>query len=87
MKYEETFPGLNAEIAQLLKKTVPDSFARNLDEAGVKLALPEDRELELKVKYDIDEDGGSLGLKISWNNEIEEEDEEDDKDEDDKEED
>jgi hypothetical protein len=86
MKYEESYPGLSAEIAKLLKKTVPDSFARNLDEAGVKLELPEDRELELKVKYDIDEDGGSLGLKISWNNEIEE-DEEDDKDEDDKEED
>ena len=40
------------------------------------LHLPEERELELKVKYDIKKTVVLWQLKSSWNNEIEEEEEE-----------
>lgn len=81
MKYEETYPGIQAELTELIRKTVPDTFSASLREAGVNFGLPTDKELELKIKYDVDENGGSLTLKVLWDNSVEEE-EEDEEDED-----
>lgn len=82
MKYAESYPA-DANVLELVKKLVPDAFATNLREGGVNLVYPKDKDLELKVKYDTEEDGGSIMLKISWNEEeIETEEEDEDKEED-----
>ena len=76
MKYEESYSEFDIELLGLLKKAVPDSFAEKLQEGGIELEFPKDRELELKVKYDVSEEGGSYTLKVSWDNELDEEEEE-----------
>lgn len=79
MKYQETYAGLNVDVAELVKKVVPDTFRKKLEVEGRGIELPKDRDLELKVKYDITEEGGSLTLKISWDYDaVEEEGEEED---------
>ncbi|HZK70262.1 MAG TPA: transcription initiation factor IIE [Clostridia bacterium] len=79
MKYEENFTELKVDVVDLIKKAVPDSFIAKLQEGGIKFEFPKDREFEFKVKYDVTEEGGSCSLKVSWDNDLyEEEDEEDD---------
>lgn len=88
MKYEESYGALRADVIDQIKKLVPEAFTEKLLAGGVGFEFPQDRELELKVKYDIDEVGGSCTLKVIWENEIAEEDEDEEDDEDkDKEED
>lgn len=79
MKYEEDFTESKVDVVSLIKKAVPDSFVEKLQEGGIKFEFPKDREFEFKVKYDVTEEGGSCSLKVSWDNDLyEEEDEEDD---------
>jgi hypothetical protein len=62
----------------MIKRAVPETFLKKLKMEGRDLEFPQDRELELKVKYDIDDDGGSFTLKISWDNDEFDEDNEED---------
>jgi hypothetical protein len=82
MKYEETFTAPKQDVLDLVKKVVPDTFVRNLRDGGVKFEVPRDRDLEMKVKYDVEEEKGSVLIKIGWSNIDEEEEEEEEKDED-----
>ncbi len=68
MKYQETYLGSKAEFAEFIKKAVPDLFAGNLAVEGNPVVLPADTELTYKVKYDDDVEGGSVSIKVSWDN-------------------
>lgn len=68
MKYQESYLGSKAEFAEFIKKAVPDLFAGNLVVEGNPVILPADNELSYKVKYDDDVEGGSVSIKVSWDN-------------------
>jgi len=80
MKYQESFVGSKAEFGDYVKKIIPDLFAGRLAVEGKTVTIPGDVELDYKIKYDEDEEGGSVTIKVSWENpnldlEIEEEEE------------
>jgi amphi-Trp domain-containing protein len=81
MRYQEAFTGSKAEFGDFLKKAVPELFAGRLTVEGKAVSIPSDVELDYKVKYDEDAEGGAVSIKVSWENpnlelEIEEEEEE-----------
>ncbi len=82
MQYQESYTEFDLGILELIKKTIPASFASALKESGTELDIPQDRELELKLKYDVAEEGGKFTLKLSWDNETGESDEVDEENED-----
>ncbi|NLV51087.1 MAG: transcription initiation factor IIE [Clostridiales bacterium] len=65
MKYEETYAQFDPGLLDTVKRAIPASFADNLKSSGIEF-VPDDRELELKVKYDVREEGGAFSLKFSW---------------------
>jgi len=70
MKYQEDYVGTKAELSEFIKKVIPELFAGKLSVEGQTVRIPADRELEYKIKYD---SAGSLNIKMSWENEEEEE--------------
>ncbi len=68
MKYQETFVGSRHEFAEFIKKAVPDLFSGKLTVEGKTVSLPSDGDLDYKVKYDDDEQGGSISIKVGWEN-------------------
>jgi len=70
MKYQEGFFGSRSDFAEFIKKIIPDLFSKRLVVEGQSVVLPTDRDLEYKIKYDVDDDGGSFTLKVSWENEV-----------------
>lgn len=85
MQYQETYTEFDPKILDLIKKTIPASFASALRESGTALDFPQDRELEMKLKYTVSEEGGKFSLKLSWDNEAGENDDDEDEDEEDEE--
>lgn len=80
MRYQEDFTGTKAEFADFIKKVVPELFAGRLTVEGKTISIPSDVELDYNIKYDEDAEGGSVSIKVSWENpnldlEIEEEEE------------
>lgn len=49
-------------------------FTNALVVEGEKVVIPTDRELDYKLKYDVDEEGCSFTFKVSWDKEVEEDD-------------
>ena len=86
MKYQDKYVGSQSEIYNQLKE-LPKQFLQNklLVEAE-RVAIPMDKELEYKVKYENDEFEGSLAIKISWTNAEEEEEEQEEEEEEEEEE-
>lgn len=68
MKYQESYTQFDSELLELIKKAIPASFVSALNAGGTVLDFPQDRELELKLKYDVSEEGGAFSLKLSWDN-------------------
>lgn len=68
MKYQETYLGSKAEFGDYLKKAIPDLFSGKLVVEGKAVTIPADVDLDYKVKYDEDEEGGSVTFKVSWEN-------------------
>lgn len=68
MKYQEAYLGSKTEFGEYIKKMVPDLFSGKLSVEGKSVAVPADKDLEYKVKYDEDEDGGSFTVKVAWEN-------------------
>lgn len=69
MKYQETYLGTKAEFGDFIKKAVPELFSGRLTVEGKAVSLPSDKDLDYKVKYDEDEQGGSISIKVGWKNE------------------
>ena len=76
MRYQDAFLGSRAEFGDFIRAAIPDLFAGNLVVEGTPVTLPEDTDLDYKVKYDDDTEGGSVTIKVSWDKEIAEEEEE-----------
>lgn len=68
MKYQNSFFGGKTEFADFIKQTIPDLFGGRLDVEGQKVTLPADKDLAYKVKFDEDESGGSVTIKVAWKN-------------------
>jgi len=66
MKYQESFIGSKTEFGEYVKRMIPDLFSGRLSVEGKQVSLPTDKDLEYKVKYDEDEEGGSFTIKVSW---------------------
>lgn len=76
MKYQQDYLGSKAELAEFVKKIIPELFSGKLVVEGKNVSIPADRDLDYKIKVDEDEAGGSFSLKISWDNGVESEEEE-----------
>lgn len=66
-KYEENFRISKDELKELFKKIDIRLFANRLHVEGQNVVIPPDKELNCKVKYDVDENY-SIAVKISWKN-------------------
>jgi amphi-Trp domain-containing protein len=66
MKYQESYLGSKAEFGDFIKKAVPELFAGKLVVEGKTVGLPTEADLDYKVKFDEDEEGGSITFKVSW---------------------
>lgn len=69
MKYQESFLGSKPEFGDYIKKVIPDLFAGRLVVEGKPVTLPSNTDLDYKVKYDEDEQGGSVTFKVAWEKE------------------
>jgi hypothetical protein len=69
MKYQETYLGSRSEFSEFVKKTIPDLFNGKLVVEGKNVVVPRDTELDYKIKYDEDEQGGCISLKVTWEKE------------------
>ncbi|MBA1336622.1 MAG: hypothetical protein HPY66_3057 [Firmicutes bacterium] len=76
MKYKEGYVGTRKECIGFMGELFTKLFKGQLTVEDVQVEIPEDKELDYKVKYENDEMEGQLAVKISWMNaEIEEEEE------------
>lgn len=66
MKYQESYLGTKADFGDFVKKTMPELFSGKLVVEGKTVGLPSDSDLDYKVKFDEDDQGGSLTIKVSW---------------------
>ena len=76
MQYQESYTEFDLGLIEAIKKAIPTSFASALKANGTELEFPQDRGIELKLKYDAGEEGRKFTLKLSWDNETGENDEE-----------
>ncbi len=76
MKYQEGSVGNKGDFAEYIKKMVPELFSGRLAVEGKTVIIPHDKDLDYKVKYDIDEAGGSVSVKVAWDNDNGEDEEE-----------
>lgn len=72
MKYQNESLGFRADTKESLKAIFDQIFTNQLVVEGQTVELPDDRDLETKVKFAIDEEGSALTIKISWANVIDE---------------
>ncbi len=81
MKFQDKYVGSQTEIYEYLKE-LPKKFMQNsLVVETEKVAVPTDRELTYKIKYENDEFEGALAIKVSWINSEEAEEEEEEEEE------
>jgi hypothetical protein len=73
MRYQDAFAGSKEEFGEFIRKAVPDLFAGRLVIEGKQVELPEDADIDYKIKYDDDISGGSVTIKASWDKDVEEE--------------
>lgn len=74
MRYQE---GLNCnanDFRNQINIMIQNLFAGVLRVEGENVVIPTDRELDFKMKYDINEKDCSFGFKISWDKELQEDD-------------
>ena len=77
MKFKEEYLGTKQECMGYLSEAYAKLLRNQLIVDGEEVVIPDDKELEYKIKYDNDEFEGSLSLKITWvNAEVEEAEEE-----------
>jgi hypothetical protein len=76
MKYKEDYIGSKQECVAFLGEAFSKLLKNQLMVDGEMVEIPDDKELNYKVKYENDEYEGELSLKVTWvNAEMEEEEE------------
>ncbi len=71
MRYQDAFLGSRTEFGEFIRAAIPELFAGKLRVEGKVVELPADADLDYKVKYDDDLEGGSVTIKVSWDKEVE----------------
>ena len=76
MDYREKYESSKSECLKHVKSIIGELMKEDLEVEGVQVDIPDDKDVEYKIKYKNDEYEGSLSIKIGWvNKEIEEEEE------------
>jgi amphi-Trp domain-containing protein len=76
VKYQDKYVGSKDEVFALLRE-LPKQFVQDTIVVETeRAAIPTDKELEYKIKYENDDYEGALAIKISWVNAEEEPEEE-----------
>lgn len=76
MKYQEKYIGNKEECFTSLRDLFSNLVKGRLEVEGIAVKVPDDKELEYKVKYEDTPEEGQVAIKISWTL-LEEEEEED----------
>ncbi len=78
MKYKEGYIGSKRECLGFLSEMFTKLLKGQLTVEDQEVRIPDDRELDYKIKYEDDEVEGQLAIKVSWDyvEEFEEEEEE-----------
>lgn len=78
MKYQEKYIGSREECYTSLRDLFSNLVKGRLEVEGIAVKVPEDKELEYKIKYEDTPEEGQVAIKISWSylEEVEEEEEE-----------
>lgn len=74
MRYQENFNNEMDEFKRSFNTMIQKLFTNTLNVEGETVVIPTDRELDYKIKYDVDEEGCSFGFKVSWEKEVHEDD-------------
>lgn len=74
MKYQENFSNSMDEFKRFFNTMIQQLFTNGLTVEGETVMLPTDRELDYKLKYDVDETSRSFAFKVQWDNEVHEDD-------------
>lgn len=74
MRYQENFNNQMDEFKRSFNTMIQQLFTNTLTVEGETVNIPTDRELDYKIKYDVDEEGRSFTFKVSWDNEVHEDD-------------
>ncbi|AOT71521.1 hypothetical protein [Geosporobacter ferrireducens] len=77
MNYREKYESSKSECLKHVKTIIGELMKEELEVEGMEVVIPDDKDLEYKIKYENDEYEGSFSIKIGWvNKEIVEEEEE-----------
>lgn len=68
MKWTDEGTGSKAEFLKYLREMVSKLESGHLTLEGQTVEFPSGVDLEYKVKYDVDEEEGSLSFKVTWPN-------------------
>ncbi len=68
MKWTDEGSGSKAEFLRYLKELASKLEGGHLVLEGQAVEIPAGADLEYKAKYDVDEEQGSLSIKVSWSN-------------------
>ncbi len=74
MRYQENFNNSMDEFKLSFNTMIQKLFTNALVVEGETVVIPTDRELDYKLKYDVDEEGCSFTFKVSWDKELPEDD-------------
>ena len=66
MDYSEKYVGSKADFLKFMHDAVTKMSSRSLTIEEEVIDLPEDVELEYKIKYDEDEEEYKLAIKVCW---------------------
>ncbi len=66
MKYQEKGIGSKQESLEFLRGMFNKLIKGQLTVEGNQVTLPDDKELEYKIKYDDDEAEGAISIKVTW---------------------
>ena len=66
MKYQEKYIGSKEECFTSLRELFSNLVKGRLEVEGIAVKIPEDKELEYKVKYEDAPEEGQVAIKISW---------------------
>lgn len=74
MRYQENFNNQMDEFKRAFNTMIQQLFTNTLRVEGETVIIPTDRELDYKMKYDVDEESCSFTFKVSWDKEVQEDD-------------
>ncbi|MCX7708242.1 MAG: hypothetical protein N2484_00140 [Clostridia bacterium] len=66
MKHQNRYFGSKQDFSEFIRKSVSELLSGEMLVQDVQVKLPEDMDMDYKVKYEFDDLGGSFSLKVSW---------------------